>query len=143
MLKTNFDDLELSLSITLENVKRNQLLQKASRAKKTAQYDDQLMQQLEDQAKFLNLIKDHYRELKAMSDWADIEKKSISLLTHHKLFTEQMQRDYELFKKKVREKVLEVRCEVDEELNAKIVKRGMQQARTASSVKTFKHWNQV
>lgn len=143
MLKTNFDDLELSLSITLENVKRNQLLQKASLAKKTAQYDHQLMEQLEDQAKFLNLIKDHYRELKAMSDWAEIEKKSITLLTHHQLFTKEMQSEYERFKAKVREKVLDVRRGVDEELNEKIINRGMRQAKIASSVKTFKHWNQV
>lgn len=143
MLKTNFDDLELSLSLILESVKRNQLLKKASLVKKTAKYDNALMEQLEDQAKFLNLIKDHYRELKVMPDWKELEKKSIALLTCHKLFEEGQAHDYQDFKQLVRSKILAVRSNVDEELNKKIVDRGMEHARRTTRVKTFKHWNQV
>lgn len=143
MLKTNFDDLEYSLSITIERVKRNQLLEKASRAKAISQYDSKLMIQLEDQAKLLNLIKDHYRELKSIDEWKELEAQSIKLLTHHQLFDEEMQLQYERFKRKLHERILQVRNEVDEELNEKIIERGMTHAKRSTRVKTFKNWTRI
>lgn len=143
MLQANFDDLEFSLSVTLERVKRDQLLKKASLAKKTAQYDHKLMAQLEEQAQLLNLIKDHYRELKALQEWLELEKQSVALLTHHTLFSQEKEKEYRAFERALREKILSIRGEVDEERNERIISRGMEHAQRSTRVKTFKHWTRV
>lgn len=143
MLKTNFDELENSLNITLEEVRRDRLLKQATLASEGRSFEGSLMDQLEDQATLLNMLRDHYNDLTKSSDWPTLEKEAIALLTYHKPFNETQEREFKRLKRELHARIQAVRSQIDEEYNGMIVERGRSHARRSTRVKTFKNWTPI
>lgn len=143
MFQTNFDDLESSLDNTLEGLKKKELLKEASLAQSSDKTKILLRQQLEDQSKTLNRIKDHFRELHQEASWKEIEAQAKELLNIRSLFTEEQKNRYEAFKATITRLITAKRNELDGQLNEKLIEKGQEKADRSKQVKIYKNWTSV
>jgi hypothetical protein len=143
MFHTNFDDLESSLDNTLDGLKKKELLKEASLAKNPDKMKIMLREQLEDQSKTLNRIKDNFRELRQEECWAELEIQAKELLNVRTLFTEEQKNRYEAFKASLTRLITAKRNEIEGQLNEKLIEKGQEKADRSHQVKIYKNWTSV
>jgi hypothetical protein len=143
MLQTNFDDLELSLELLIQQMKRRDLLQEASRATHSSKSQLQLREQLEDQAQMLNRIKDHHREIRDDLSWPELELLAQKLLNIRTLFSEEESKDFKKFKNSINILITQKLAQLDQSRNEKLIKRSKRQAAAKSSIKNYQNWTSI
>lgn len=143
MFHTNFDDLEQSLDIMIHAIKKKGLLEEASIAQSSDKSKIELRMQLEDQAKTLSRIKDHYPEIRKDEAWPELEAQAKELLNIRKLFTDEQKTHYEHLKGEVTRLITSKRNEIDADLNERLIERAQQKAQKSQQVKIYKNWTSV
>ncbi len=143
MFHTNFDDLEQSLDIMIQALKKKDLLKEATLAQSPDKSKIELREQLEDQARTLNRIKDHHREIREEAIWPELEVQAKELLNLRTLFTEEQKTRYEHFKGEITRLITAKRNQLDESLNERLIERAQQKADRSQQVKIYKNWTSV
>lgn len=143
MFHTNFDDLENSLTITIQAIKKKELLDQASLVKRSDRQQIELRKQLEEQSQILNRIKDHHREIRDDPSWPALEIQAKELLNIRSLFTEEQKNRFEIFRGHIVRLITAKRNELDENFNERIIENGQIKADRSKQVKIYKNWTSV